>query len=583
MEQERTYEHHMAIEAQEFDRIVDVAVVGAGAGGMVAAWVAKTEGLDVLLTEKASQYGGNSAISGGGAWIPNAPEFLRRGERDDPEDVVAYLQAIAPDVDVRRHRRYVDEAPKLAAALEDRGWFKDGFLWARGYSDYHPEKGGHPLGRGLWAAPIDGRLLGDDLAHLRGGRKRMAGAPKGMWLTSLDFHALTALRWKGLRGKRMLFRLAGRTVKARVRGEQMLTSGAALIARLRLMLRDAGVDLWLEAPMRGLLTDDDGAVIGMVVVRDGREFRIKARHGVILATGGFENNAAMREDHLAAVPKGWSSGSPDNEGDGIVVGEKAGAALSLMDDAWWMPAMELPGMVWPLVAERAYPEQFIVNQAGERFANEAAPYTDFVHVQLEGHASGVSHIPAYMIVDNRGWMHNLIAGHLPGKPMPKEWLSSGLVRRADTLAELAVKIGVDPQTLERTAKRYNELAERGRDEDFGRGESPYDNYYGNPDYANPNLGPVVKPPFLAFRLIPGDLGTKGGILTDDRARALRADGGVLEGLYATGNVSASIMGNDYAGPGATIGPAMTFGWVAAHEVIARAQAKPSGASPAATG
>ena len=241
-----------------------------------------------------------------------------------------------------------------------------------------------------------------------------------------------------------------------------------------------------------------------------------------------------------------------------------GGATALMDDAWWMPSIKLPGGVWPSVAERAYPNQFMINAAGMRFTNEACPYTDFVHDQLKGHASGVSHIPAFMIVDDLGWTRNIIAGHLPGMPMPTDWLESGLVSTAETLEELACNIGVPPQSLVNTAERYNLFARQGRDADFKRGESAYDRYYGNPKYPNPNLAEVKQPPFYAFRFVPGDLGTKGGLLTDEFARVIRHDGEPVPGLYSAGNCSASIMGNDYAGPGATIGPAMTFGWIAAH-------------------
>jgi 3-oxosteroid 1-dehydrogenase len=237
-----------------------------------------------------------------------------------------------------------------------------------------------------------------------------------------------------------------------------------------------------------------------------------------------------------------------------------------MDDAWWMPAMQLKGGVWPLVSERCAPGQFIVNSAGKRFTNESSPYNDFVHDQLEGHRTGVSHIPAYMIIDDRAWKRNIIAGHLPGKPMLDAWKESGFIHQADTLEELAEKIGVPAQALKETAERYNNFARNGKDDDFHRGESAYDNYYGDPSYKNPNLGEVDKPPFIAFTIVPGDLGTKGGVLTDENARALREDGTVIKGLYATGNVSAAVMGNDYAGPGATIGPAMTFGWIAAHDL-----------------
>jgi succinate dehydrogenase/fumarate reductase flavoprotein subunit len=279
----------------------------------------------------------------------------------------------------------------------------------------------------------------------------------------------------------------------------------------------------------------------------------------------------MRSRYQPEVGKGWSSASPDNTGDGIRAGEAVGGTLRLMDDAWWMPGMQIPGGVFPLVAERAYPNQFIVNSAGRRFTNESSPYTDFVHDQLEGHRTGVSHIPVYMIIDHEAWTHNLIAGHLPGRKMPKAWIDSGLVRKADTLEELARVIGIPEQNLVETAARYNAFARNGRDEDFHRGESAYDRYYGNPNYANPNLGEVHKAPFYAFTLVPGDLGTKGGLLTDEEGRVLREDGSIIAGLYAAGNASSSVMGNDYAGPGATIGPAMTFGWVAAHHIGATAR------------
>ena len=569
----------MAAVEREFDHEVDVVVVGSGAGGLATAWTAATKGLDVLVIEKAELYGGNSALSGGGVWMPNAPEFIRQGERDDPEKVLAYLRAIAPGVTPERHRRYLEEVPKFAAALEATPFFRNGFFWAKGYSDYHPEKGGNPLGRGLWAAPIDRRTLGPDGAALRGGMARIPGAPRGMWMTSVDFHELTYLRWHGWRGKRALLRLAGRTIEARLRGQVMMTNGAALVTRLRLLLNSAGVPLWLRTPMGSLITDSRGRVTGVEAEREGRPLRIGARRAVMLATGGFENGEEMRKHYQPVVGKGWSFGSPDNSGDGIRAGEKLGAALDLMDDAWWMPAIELPDGVWMSVAERAYPEQFIVNAAGRRFINEACPYTDFVHDQLVGHAGGVSHIPAFMIIDHHGWTHNIIAGHLPGKPIPKSWLASGLVQRAGTIVELAQRIGVPPAALSETAERFNQLVRLGRDDDFHRGESPYERYYGNPDYPNPNLGEVKQPPFYAFRILPGDLGTKGGLLTDENARVLRDDGVPIPGLYATGNASASVMGNDYAGPGATIGPAMTFGWVAAHHIAAEAGRE---ASPVST-
>jgi succinate dehydrogenase/fumarate reductase flavoprotein subunit len=215
-----------------------------------------------------------------------------------------------------------------------------------------------------------------------------------------------------------------------------------------------------------------------------------------------------------------------------------------------------------LVPERQYPGQFIVNGDGKRFVNESSPYVVFVQHVLAGHATGVSHIPSWYITDHHSWTHNFIAGHIPLTPMPKNWLESGNAKVADTIEELADKIGVPPENLQATADRYNELAAKGHDDDFKRGDSAYDNYYGDHSLKNPNLAPVAKGPFYAFALQPGDLGTKGGLMTDVDARVLRKDGSVIEGLYAAGNTSASVMGTKYAGPGASLGPAMVFGYLA---------------------
>lgn len=556
----------------DFDKLVDVVIVGTGAGGMASALTANDAGLDTLMIEKTEYFGGSTARSGGGAWVPNAPALLRKGERDDPQQVLQYLVTIAGDkVPRERLAKYVEESPKLMEFLESQSeWLRDGFFWIEGYSDYHPDKGGNPKGRGVWAVPIDRRLLGADQNHMRPGVKRMQ-LPLGAWITSVDLHDLLAVRWGGLRHKKIIGKLAYRVVRARVTGERIVASGAALIVRLLLTVREKQIPIMIETPMRSLITDDDGAVIGVEVERRGRPYRIGARHGVILATGGFDHNLEMRRRYQPGIDEEeWSLGSPDNLGDGHVAGEAVGAALDLMDDAWWMPTMKMPdGTLFGLVAERQYPGQFVINAAGKRFVNESSPYTDFVHAQIAGHISGTSHIPAWMIVDDRAFKRNFIAGHIPGTPLPKSWVDCGLARTAPSLEQLAEKLGIPPQTLRETAERFNGFARQGRDDDFHRGESAYDRYYGDPTYPNPNLAEISKPPFYAFALTPGDLGTKGGIVTDENARALRADGSVIPNLYATGNVSSAVMGNDYAGPGATLGPAMTFGYLAARHIASQ--------------
>ena len=575
----------LGVSAEQFDHEVDVVVVGVGAGGMAAALAANARELDVLIVEKSGLIGGSSAMSGGGAWVPYAPTLRRAGwTEDDRPAMLEYMKRIAGDVvSEARMRAYLDQAPKMMEFLEGQGpYLADGFFWIKGYSDYHPHLGGSADGHGIWAKPIDRRLLGDEVKLLRPGVKRMQ-LPLGAWLTSNELRDLLALRWGGLRGKKMMFTLAKRVVRARLLGERITTSGAALVTRLWLTRRDKGIPAWLETPMEALVQDGDGRVVGVRVKRDGDAQQIRARLGVILATGGFDHDMEMRARYQPEITGEWGMGSHDNRGDGHRAAESVGAAFDLMDDAWWMPTVQMPdGSLAGTVAERQYPGQFIVNQDGERFVNEAAPYTAFVHAQIEGHRSGVSHIPAWMIIDDHAWKRNIIAGHIPGSPIPKDWLETGVMHMGTSIEELAASIGVPAGNLRATQKRWNGFVRTGVDEDFHRGESPYERFYGDDSYANPNLADVSKAPFYALQFTPGDLGTKGGVVTNEHAQALRPDGSVIAGLYATGNVSSAVMGRDYAGPGATLGPAMTFGYVAANH-IADSRAPAPAEVPAAAG
>ncbi|MBI5737699.1 MAG: FAD-binding protein, partial [Mycolicibacterium neoaurum] len=331
-------------------------------------------------------------------------------------------------------------------------------------------------------------------------------------------------------------------------------------------------------PMTELITDVDGRVVGAVVERDGAAIRIAARGGVVLATGGFDHDMQWRRRYLPLLERDWSFGNPAATGDGIRAGEKVGAATDLLDEAWWFPAMCWPdGRLQFMLNERMMPAQFVVNGAGKRFINEAAPYMDFAHAMIEGQRSGVDHVPCWLVTDIGSFHRYVVGGHLPipkvpfapvptGRKIPQAWLDSGIVAAAASFEELAAKIGVPAGELCDTAERFNDLARRGHDDDFNRGDSAYDNYYGDPTLPNPNLAPLGKPPYLAFQIILGDLGTSGGLLTDEHARVLREDGSVIAGLYATGNTSAAVMGRSYAGAGATIGPAMTFGYVAAQHI-----------------
>jgi 3-oxosteroid 1-dehydrogenase len=349
----------------------------------------------------------------------------------------------------------------------------------------------------------------------------------------------------------------------------MLSLGQALAAGLRAGLLAADVPVWLDTPLADLVIAD-GAVTGVRATRNGEQVLIRARRGVVIATGGFERNAAMRQRHQRPpVSTDWTTGAAGNTGDGIVAGQQAGAATALMDDAWWGPSIPLPGGPYFCLAERSLPGCVLVNGAGQRFVNECAPYVDAVHAMYEGHTPDNPHIPAWLVFDQRYRDRYVFAGLPPRRPLPRRWQAAGAVLRAPDLAGLATAIGVDPAALAKTIERFNDFARAGRDEEFRRGDSAYDRYYGDPRCRpNPNLAPLERPPFYAAKIVPGDLGTKGGLRTDGRARVLRPDGTPLQRLYAAGNASASVMGHSYAGAGATIGPAMTFGYIAACDLAA---------------
>lgn len=570
-----------------FDHVTDVLVVGSGGGGMTAALAADAAGLDTLVVEKSPRFGGSTALSGGGIWVPGAPSQRREGHVPDPEQVFTYLKEITGGlVSDARLRKYVEAAPQMMEFLENLSpWLE--FVWKPGYADYYPElPGGSALGSTINVPEIDLRTLGEEEQNLL---TPLALAPKGIWFAPKDLRLFYQVRqsWKG---KAVLVKLIWRMFRARVFGDRMAAIGQSLSARLRLAMKQQDIALWLNSPMTELITDHDGPdarVIGAVVERDGRTLRVRADRGVVLASGGFDHDMAWRLQHLpelarvaemAPEGKDWSFGNPAAMGDGIRAGEKVGGATELLDEAWWFPAICWPdGRLQFMLNERMMPAQFIVNGAGKRFINEAAPYMDFAHAMIEGQRSGVTHIPCWLITDIRSFHRYVVGGHLPipkvpfapvptGWKVPRAWLDSGVVKEGHTWEELAREIGVPGTELRNTAERFNTLATQGHDDDFNRGDSAYDNYYGDQTLPNPNLYPLGKPPYYAFQIILGDLGTSGGLRTDEFARVLRSDDSVVGGLYAVGNASAAVMGRSYAGAGATIGPAMAFGYVAARHI-----------------
>jgi len=546
----------MTTEQAEFD----VVVVGSGAAGMTAALTAAHHGLRVVVIEKTDRFGGSTARSGGGLWLPGNEVLRKAGVRDTPGRARAYLAYVAGDgVTQARQRALLDHGPAMLAFV--RASTPVDFAWVPGYADYYPEApGGLAQGRSIEPVPLDGRVLGAELARLN---PAYAPAPNGITITQADYRWLSL----GPRHPRAMLataKILGRMARTRLLRQPMLSLGQALAAGLRAGLLAREVPVWLGTPMTGLQMTD-GRVTGVEVTRDGRPALIRAGRGVVLAAGGFEHNEQMRRRYQRQpIGTEWTTGAAGNTGDAITAGEAAGAALDLMDDAWWGPSIPLSGGPYFCLAERSLPGCLLVNGAGQRFVNESAPYVDAVHAMYDGHCDAVPHIPSWLITDQRYRNSYVFAGLPPRKPLPRRWYAAGAVYRAPTVAELADQVGIDPAALAKTVVRFNEFAQAGRDEDFHRGNSAYDRYYSDPRRRpNPCLAPLDTPPFYAVKIVPGDLGTKGGLRTDERARVLRADGTPIAGLYAAGNTSAAVMGHSYAGAGATIGPAMTFGYLAA--------------------
>ena len=555
----------------------DVIVVGAGAAGLSAAITAAAQGLTTVIIEKSPYWGGSTSRSGGGVWIPNNSVLKRDGVDDTPERAREYVKAI-----IGEHARedridaYIDRGPEALDFLMKHAPLD--LEWVKNYSDYYPEApGGRLGGRSVEPRPFDARALGDDLDTLH---PQYTKAPLNMVVLQSDYRWLnTGIRhW---RGPARMAKVGGRFFWARSRGKKLIAMGAALAAELLLGVRQAGVPLRLNTGLVDLLTDD-GRVVGVRAESDGQQFDIRAEKGVILACGGFERNVEMRRKYQREpIGADWTTGAPSNTGDGINAGIKIGAAVSLMDDAWWGPTIPLPRGPWFALSERSVPGTFIVNMRGERFMNDSLPYVEAVH-QMYGGEFGQGdgpgeNVPGWLIFDQTCRNRYLFAGINARQPLPKKWFDSGVVVKADTISELADKIGVPADALTTTTERFNGFAKSGVDADFHRGESGYDHYYGDiTNKPNPSLGPVRKAPFYAVKMVPGDLGTKGGIDTDASGRALRPDGSVIEGLYAAGNTSAPVMGHTYAGPGATIGPALVFGYLAALDAAARTgQATPT--------
>ncbi len=539
----------------------DIVIIGSGAGGMTAALAAHEAGLKALIVEKTPYYGGSTARSGGGIWIPDNYLMRAAGVIDSFEEARTYLQATVGERSPQASRdAYLKQSVKMIEWLGKATDVQCSYM--HGYSDYYPEApGGKAQGRAIEPDLFDGRLLGDDLARLR---PPVIPIPGGLSFTAGEYKQL-GLVMRTWQGKGTALKIGLRLIGARLSGRKILMMGQALIGRLRLSLKKRDIQLWLDTPLKDLIVDN-GRVIGVKVERDGQPLDIVARKGVILAAGCFAHNLEMRLKYQKhPITTEWTVASEGNTGDGIQAGMRAGAAIDLMDEAWWGPSSLPPGTP-PFfhVAERGFPGLIMVNQKGRRFTNESASYVEVVQSMYRQHTPEDPHVPCWFIFDQRYLDHYVFASLFPRQPIPPEMLASGYIRKAATLAELAGHLKMDAAALNETVTRFNGYAEAGRDPEFGRGDSAYDRYFGDPTVKpNPNLAPLDKAPYYAVQVVAGDLGTKGGLVTDEHARVKTADGQLIDGLYCVGNNSASVMGATYPGPGCTIGPAMTFGYIAA--------------------
>ncbi|WP_297607854.1 3-oxosteroid 1-dehydrogenase [Nocardia sp.] len=562
------------------DRDYDVVVVGSGAAGMTAALTAAHRGLRVVLIEKAAHFGGSTARSGGGVWIPGNKALKASGRPDDREEARTYLHSIIGDVvPADKIDTYIDRGAEAFDFVLDNSPLK--MKWVPGYSDYYPEApGGKADGRSCEPKPFDTNKLGAERRNLE---PPYSKAPLNVVILQADYKKINLLRRHPI-GMVTVLRVGTRWAWGKVTGKKLVGMGQAIIAGLRVGLADANVPVLLNTPLTGLVIED-GVVTGVEATQDGETVRFNAKYGVILGAGGFEHNADMRHKYQREpITTEWTTGAAGNTGDAILAGIDAGAAIDFMEDAWWGPTtLKGAGKPWFALAERNLPGCIIVNNDGKRFGNESAPYVEAVHTMYggkygQGEGPG-ENVPSWLVFDQRYRSRYIFAGLQPGQRFPSRWMENDNIVVAPTLAELAEKMNVPAETLGATVERFNGFVASGKDEDFGRGDSAYDRYYGDKTIKpNPCLNKLEVGPFYAVRMVPGDLGTKGGLVTDNDGRVVREDGTVIEGLYAAGNTSSPVMGHTYAGPGATIGPAITFGYLAALNVAAKAK---SGAPVAA--
>lgn len=566
------------------DKRCEVLVVGSGAGALLAAIRAHDQGLKVLVIEKTDRYGGTSALSGGGIWIPNNSGIV---QQDSYEQALTYFKACTQGlVPEEKLRAYLDSAPEMVEYMRNNVGVK--YNPVEGYSDYCQHlPGASDNGRTMFVEPVDAGVLGADFFALR---EADMGA-KLFGRIALDYYdgQLLGARAKGW--KRKIFSLiwnywSDLSWRAKTRRDRRVTMGSALIAGLRIGMQQRNIPLLLNTPLEHLIVEN-GQVTGAVVSQNANTFKIHASKAVILGAGGFEQDQKLRDEYLKTATKVEWSVTPmhGNTGGAIQAGQHIGAATEFMHEAWWAPTVRIPAADTPnvnmrsaLFIERSYAHSLCVNRLGKRFANEAMSYNDFGHEMIRDNQQSGANTPCWFIFDANYRKKNILGRIMPGSIMPDsslppEWWDTVLYR-AGSISELAQKIGIDSKQLEQTISTFNGYAKTGVDLEFKRGHYSFDRFYCDPRHQpNPSLGALEKAPFYAIRVDLGDLGSKGGLKVDKDANVLDLDGKPIPGLYAIGNTSGAVTADSYPGAGGTLGPALTFGYRAANHIAQHANSQ----------
>jgi 3-oxosteroid 1-dehydrogenase len=565
-------------EHDDWDVVTDCVMVGSGGGSMCAALAAADAGLQTLVLEKADVVGGSTAMSGGVLWLPDNAVSRAAGVPDSRADALQYFDSVVghdrPSTSPARVNAFLDGIAPMVDFLEGQGIR---FRHCEGYSDYYDDRpGGKPRGRSIETALFDTTQLGPWENRLR-----VSEAIPAIPVHTGELAPLTA-GIRTLDAFKTAVKVGARLGAALVRGRSVRGSGVALQGWMLLAAIRADIPVWTSSPVTDLIVDDQGRVIGVCAMREGRRIRIRARRGVLLDAGGFSHNETVRTRYgRQPASTEWTVANPGDTGEVIEAAMRHGAATDLMDEAWWIPTSVLPdGSPLFAVYERSKPHAILVDGNGERYINEASSYMEVGQAMYERNAAAPA-IPSWWVMDSRH-RRRYMWGFSPGGYTPRRWISSGYMVKATSLHELAGRCNIDAAGLVRTVERFNSFAAQGQDPDFHKGERAYDRYYGDARVRpNPCIAPIERPPFYAVALYPGDVGTCGGLLTDEKARVLNTDGNPMPGLYATGNCTASVMGRTYPGAGASIGASFVFGWIAAKHMRGTVECDAAADSPAA--